>query len=1364
MEEINVIVFDEAHHALGSDPYARIMNDHYRTTPRRNRPKIFGMTASPVKTTTQDCHLAVAELQKMLDAKIFTARLGLLKEIDDITGQPIEHAIEYKKATFMGTGRITQLITEKCSHLAEIHKHLNRMSFNDAEYGPLVSDLAWLGHTDEMKGRVKRKLEQAGALDKDCNLASPEWISTHGIANMRKVTSDEAEINKKTKWVQDAVVNSAISEMLKSYPPMPDTLIVDSTNATPKILALIKLLEDYGASTDLQQSFCGIMFVKRQQTVIALCELLKRIPSLQSWLRPEWVTGHNHDHGQGMDPKKQADTLRRFKKGGSTNLLISTTVLEEGMDVTSCNAVIRFDLYDHHVSYLQSKGRARHKYSMFFVLVEEGNEQHFNLINTVNMVDQKIKACWRDLPEDQGAIACMDSGSGSDSDDCDTEIPEEQLLTLKSASTGACLRPLDCVSIVCRYVGSLSRDEFSLQKPDFFYKEVANKRYQVELRFPANAHAKVRTVLGPECSSRRLAARMASFEACKLLFELNELDEHLLPRKVKKVKSLPVTVYREMTLRTQLHPVERRVAFVYDDGIAIAENINGPIVLHGIVINTSTAYTEHNSRPILVLFPSPTAALPAVELFMDCPRVIPATEDSVEISFTGEQAKAACQYSYQMMCLIGRREWQCDKLPYLMLPIASSLSDSTDASMIDWEEVSRPLRPSASRLLECLEKIDNHTMQDGVICEGRQALSERLCKVTAVRQDLNPYSFRECRNPALEEEKESYLAAYVRKRGFNMEALPVSPDQPMIEAVTIPRMTNMLDSLNKNRQIPRKVFFIPSLTSFVQCSASFLRSCLLLPSIMERYDQVFLARELNRDLLGGCVDEKHLVEALTLSRTGQSTNYERLEYDGDCYLKVLATTWAFAKCDSHREGDLNHESKSVLCNAALLKITLSKKIAEYATGQRMTAKKWRPLFMKLSSDASEAEVPTMSSKTMADLVESILGAAWASSSDPMDLSKPSECATRLEILGHGVKADLRGFQSIFDGQVKAKEEEGDWRQRVEVGTLTRLQDELGYTFKSPHLALEAVTHSSMLDSGLPSYERLEFLGDAVLDLLVVSLFKIKFPQLDAGGATAIKGNAICNASLAVLCVDLELYRFLMHSHKIMAESIAAFREDLEAAKKTAIEAAGSNSDLAPYWHDLKPPKVLADLVEAMLGAVYVDSGFDILTAKAFFDRMYRSHFDKYFQPETSLVRSPYDFVRIIKSHECTEWDIQVQLEEENEQGFQIVQCTLLFHGLVITRQKSRRGKVIAQYKDDLDKKRKEIKHLHLSDDEINGSGLKTILQACFPGNFIRDSEKVLDDKGDVVDLKVQNQYAPLHAICQCKKDQRQEDETEQEVE
>lgn len=115
---------------------------------------------------------------------------------------------------------------------------------------------------------------------------------------------------------------------------------LDKSTISPKVLALIKVLEEYrGASTD----FCGIVFVERRSTARVLCDLVQRWPTL-NFIRPGILIGHGvtskYDQDTVMKVSEQKKTVAQFDMG-RLNLLIATQVAEEGLDIRACMLVIR---------------------------------------------------------------------------------------------------------------------------------------------------------------------------------------------------------------------------------------------------------------------------------------------------------------------------------------------------------------------------------------------------------------------------------------------------------------------------------------------------------------------------------------------------------------------------------------------------------------------------------------------------------------------------------------------------------------------------------------------------------------------------------------------------------------------------------------------------------------------------------------------------------------------------------------------------------------------------------------------------------------------------------------------------------------
>jgi ribonuclease-3 len=144
---------------------------------------------------------------------------------------------------------------------------------------------------------------------------------------------------------------------------------------------------------------------------------------------------------------------------------------------------------------------------------------------------------------------------------------------------------------------------------------------------------------------------------------------------------------------------------------------------------------------------------------------------------------------------------------------------------------------------------------------------------------------------------------------------------------------------------------------------------------------------------------------------------------------------------------------------------------------------------------------------------------------------------------------------------------------------TRLEAELG-TGVSPALLERALTHRSYAyeHGGLPTNERLEFLGDAVLGLVVTDLLYAREPELPEGQLAKLRASVVNSRALANVARGLELGRWLRLGR---GEEVTAGRD------KTSI---------------------LADTMEAVIGAVYLDRGLAGATTvvRALFEPLIRA--------------------------------------------------------------------------------------------------------------------------------------------------------------
>ncbi|KAF8009111.1 hypothetical protein BT93_J0184 [Corymbia citriodora subsp. variegata] len=140
---------------------------------------------------------------------------------------------------------------------------------------------------------------------------------------------------------------------------------------------------------------------------------------------------------------------------------------------------------------------------------------------------------------------------------------------------------------------------------------------------------------------------------------------------------------------------------------------------------------------------------------------------------------------------------------------------------------------------------------------------------------------------------------------------------------------------------------------------------------------------------------------------------------------------------------------------------------------------------------------------------------------------------------------------------------------------------LNYEFKKPALLEEALTHSSIPKA--PSYQRLEFLGDKVLNLVAGDHLFRAHPELDQGQLTKLVWVNVNTENLSRVAVRRGLYRFLK-KHNVQAMDDAV-REFAGAVKE--------EDDAVAHGGSVKAPKVLADIVESVAAAIYIDVDFDL---------------------------------------------------------------------------------------------------------------------------------------------------------------------------
>jgi len=137
--------------------------------------------------------------------------------------------------------------------------------------------------------------------------------------------------------------------------------------------------------------------------------------------------------------------------------------------------------------------------------------------------------------------------------------------------------------------------------------------------------------------------------------------------------------------------------------------------------------------------------------------------------------------------------------------------------------------------------------------------------------------------------------------------------------------------------------------------------------------------------------------------------------------------------------------------------------------------------------------------------------------------------------------------------------------------LTRLSELIGYQFADQALVDEALSHRSV---GSTNYERLEYLGDSLLNFVIADELHARYPKLDEGSLSRLRASLVRGTTLAAIARELDLGEFLKMG-------------------PGELRSGGFNRD-----------STLADVVESLIGATLRDSDFD--TARALVLRLFES--------------------------------------------------------------------------------------------------------------------------------------------------------------
>lgn len=380
VRKLALLIFDEAHHCTQSHPANQIMQKFYqpllRSGSRHNLPGVLGLSASPVINAKARGLETIEWNLNAITKSPKVHRTELLQHVH----QPQLIRVVYSTTLTMDTA---QPVSSKLHSLRSLYVGLDIMQ------DPYVMDLS--KSTDhEARTRLQNvilnrktycqeqiRLLYVGAerIFQELGRGMCDWYIEQCISRLQHLlTKADVQLldwtDSERMYLQDKLRQIAIDNL----PNNPTCEIGSYGYIEPKHLApKCKALRDI-LIVEAHPGFTGLVFVEQRAVVVALAHFFNSDPELRAAYRVGTFVGTSQSLKRKrhvvdlVDPKNQQQTLEDFRNGNK-NLIIATNVLEEGIDVSTCNIVICFDPPKNLKSFIQRRGRARKQQSKYVIML-----------------------------------------------------------------------------------------------------------------------------------------------------------------------------------------------------------------------------------------------------------------------------------------------------------------------------------------------------------------------------------------------------------------------------------------------------------------------------------------------------------------------------------------------------------------------------------------------------------------------------------------------------------------------------------------------------------------------------------------------------------------------------------------------------------------------------------------------------------------------------------------------------------------------------------------------------------------------------------------------------------------------------------
>ncbi|EEP81419.1 predicted protein [Uncinocarpus reesii 1704] len=999
------------------------------------------------------------------------------------------------------------------------------------------------------------------------------WAANSFLTRCMKQLRDKYSNSPETNWTDwDREDHLYITSVLSQVTPsnLDEYLDVEPNEVSTKVNKLIDFLENEHVNGSI-----GIIFARERSTVVMLTHLLSLHPRTKhigtiAFLGSSSFASRKSDITELHNTKAQMTALDDLRNG-KKNLIIATSVLEEGIDVPACDLVICFDFPQNLRSFIQRRGRARKKGSKFALFVDI---QDHAAISTLKAVEETMKGLYLENERTLEELQLLE------------EAEEDGYDGFRIKSTGALLTLSNARNHLSHFCGILAC-EYADTEPTFMVQGDELSGLSAKVILPNFFEPRLREFRGISTwRTERMAKRDAAFQAYVALYKAGLVNDYLMPINHRENSADDVG--------SMERPSFANVSDIFDPWATVANQWQKATELYQSVIEIST--DSQVISPMLMVLPVGLPCDISFRLFWDENTTFLVSATRTTQKFAAELVSLAADTTSILLSSLFSQKMMPGKLDFswLFLP----RMDLIESSIKEWCKSVR-----GKIFLNDIEK-DSTALK-------------ALGLVRRIDNRSRPFTFEDLVWKYIENEATD---------GANVnEEDTASCEVLHVEGKVWPKRTDFLHPVanldTSKMHHTAKCFHPASECTIDKLPIQYTRFTLFIPCLIHNIEKTLIADELARTILRPVKfsDLSLVLTAISSSVAREASNYQRLEFLGDSLLKLYTSIELAAKNLQWPEGLLTSRKSHVVSNSHLAKAATETGLDRFILTKPFSGAKWRPSYNTdhVHAGDEEGSPRVMSTKVLADVVEALIGAANIDGAD----EKTLDC----------LKVFLPEINwSPLDESVgllyRNATDSGDEYSMV----LPEIEELLGYTFTKKSLVLAALTHPSSTTSR-HSYQRLEFIGDSVLDIIVVQAL-FGSPREFAHYNMHLMRTALVNADfLAFLCMNVyvekdrgeavenikkkvkiemtkrksHLWGFMKHSQSwdIVHAQNSAIKQHEELQEEINERLNSSQSYPWTLLCRLDAAKFFSDIIESILGAIFIDSQGSMSACEAFLERI-----------------------------------------------------------------------------------------------------------------------------------------------------------------